>query len=609
MGILTPLTVLIFLLVSPVSLLAGTCWNGGSSGSSPWNVLDGAGGNPSVAQVDVNYCINTVASAGDTINIPAGSATWTTYTTQQNLNANIHITKGITIQGAGITNTIVTQGANAWAFQYIPSDFTLNNPFRITGITFNINSTTKGAIRVTHHSSDLTIQTKIRIDHNKFLNGGTGAIGVRISGMRGVIDNNIFDGFVSWPLGFFNSYSNGETWWDNWEGIVYGKADNNIYVEDNIFQNLTGELFYSQYANRVALRYNTITTSGGSYPFMDMHGNQGATYMYSMFGGEIYGNKINMIKGQILDQRGGKVVLHHNTVIGATGTINAVKVREEVWDGYNPTTNTQPQHVSDSYYWNNRKNYNSNLVTSYLSQNVCSDSIGDSAPICSDITHGYSINENDEWYQDSAAFNGTVGIGCGTLASRPATCTTGVGYWATNQSCSDLTGLVGDSTQRTDGINTYLQGTLYKCTATNTWTPYYTPYNYPHPLRGEGITPPSVIFAGHPSNPLVCTSNPRDVLMSINTDQAATCKWSITDQAYADMPNTFSTTGGTYHSTTLSSLSCLNSYNRYVRCTVGASPNTESYPISFSLKGFNTLAIGAGSQSITIGGGSHSITW
>ena len=26
-------------------------------------------------------------------------------------------------------------------------------------------------------------------------------------------------------------------------------------------------------------------------------------------------------------------------------------------------------------------------------------------------------------------------------------------------------------------------GVLYKCTATNTWSVYYTPYDYPHPLR------------------------------------------------------------------------------------------------------------------------------
>jgi hypothetical protein len=72
----------------------------------------------------------------------------------------------------------------------------------------------------------------------------------------------------------------------------------------------------------------------------------------------------------------------------------------------------------------------------------------------------------------SSPFNGTTGMGFGTLANRPTTCTTstetafgngaaGVGYFATD---------VG------------AQGTLYTCSATNTWSIFYTPYTYPHPL-------------------------------------------------------------------------------------------------------------------------------
>jgi hypothetical protein len=69
-------------------------------------------------------------------------------------------------------------------------------------------------------------------------------------------------------------------------------------------------------------------------------------------------------------------------------------------------------------------------------------------------------------------FNGTTGMGFGMLANRPTTCTTnalesggGVGYFATDQGA---------------------QGTLYRCSATNTWTTHYTPYTYPHPLQAGG---------------------------------------------------------------------------------------------------------------------------
>ena len=71
------------------------------------------------------------------------------------------------------------------------------------------------------------------------------------------------------------------------------------------------------------------------------------------------------------------------------------------------------------------------------------------------------INNRDYYYQNST-FNGLSGTGSGLLANRPTTCTPYVAYWATDA----------------NGGN----GELYKCTASNTWTAFYTPYQYPYPL-------------------------------------------------------------------------------------------------------------------------------
>ena len=100
----------------------------------------------------------------------------------------------------------------------------------------------------------------------------------------------------------------------------------------------------------------------------------------------------------------------------------------------------------------------------------------------------HHIVENREFYNQHSPFSGVVGIGVGPLASRPTTCTTGVGYWATDQgSWNTLRG--GD-------------GVFYKCTATNTWSHYYTPYVSPHPLQ-RGRTSSDVNQPTAPTNLII----------------------------------------------------------------------------------------------------------
>lgn len=77
----------------------------------------------------------------------------------------------------------------------------------------------------------------------------------------------------------------------------------------------------------------------------------------------------------------------------------------------------------------------------------------------------------------TSPFNGLSGSGHGTLANRPTTCTTGVGYFATDQGSWNSAGPSGE---------------LFKCTATNTWTLAYTPYTYPHPLESGSSTATTV---------------------------------------------------------------------------------------------------------------------
>ena len=75
--------------------------------------------------------------------------------------------------------------------------------------------------------------------------------------------------------------------------------------------------------------------------------------------------------------------------------------------------------------------------------------------------------------------------------------------------------------------------------------------------------------------------------ISLTTNEAATCKYSVTSgTSYDSMTETFTTTGSTSHSTTVDGLSDGNSYTYCVRCQDTATPpnqNTDDFEISFSV--------------------------
>lgn len=99
---------------------------------------------------------------------------------------------------------------------------------------------------------------------------------------------------------------------------------------------------------------------------------------------------------------------------------------------------------------------------------------------------------------------------------------------------------------------------------------------------GSDSTPPA---RSNPSPTENLSSGTTQTIISLSTNEAATCKYSETaGRAYADMQNTFTNTGATIHSQTITGLSNGNTYNYYIRCEDAfGNSNTDDFLISFEV--------------------------
>lgn len=414
---------------------------------------------------DVSDAVSS-ANSGDTVLVPAGTCTW---------GNRLAITKSVSIIGAGIDQTIIN---NSYApslsggsidpvkhlISIVPDSPETNPPMRLSGFTFNFGSTSYG---IYYGNNSTTYDcANVRLDHLKLsISHQIGVRGMylltRYGLAHGVMDNCTLIG------GLMDGGGPDTLWATNaWE---YGTASN-FYFEDNTWQPYSNTQEIVQAGNgpfRYAWRYNTITlpTDVQTFPLFDQHGNQYGVQA-GCFGAEIYGNNITANNvpqkwfNMIYDQRGGKSLVFNNVLTWATSGVDVgMRVREEHLDSEGAGVpvnliNGEPQHISDSYYWGNTKN--GGPLNPTLGETLFYDAL-----------NRYVPSPNLDFWVETDPFTGTSGVGVGLRGGRSATCTAGVGYWATDES------------------------KLYRCTATG-WALYYTPYTYPHPLRTDCTNYPTL---------------------------------------------------------------------------------------------------------------------
>jgi len=498
---------------------------------------------------DVQTAFNAVTASTTTVNIPAGNCAWTSAVT---LNVPSSSTT-LSVLGAGNLGT--TGGGDQTV---ITDNFASSNPllvvntpsntaslFRLAGITL------RGGSGGTKYAGILSVNgssQNVRLDHMHFntavYSPSNNSAGARMNGcIYGVADHNIIDGNPNGVNNGIQEYQgacNGDSagfgngaWADD---TNLGSAKS-FYLENNVFNN--GAANDCLYGGRFVFRFNTSNTTAPA-PTVQTHAT-GSTpdADRGCRSWEIYKNTAIAQPGNYMNTMffvdAGTGVVWGNTVpsstaSGGTGYKAIIDLRSDRSDNSDhPSTGTPngwgycgTNFDGIGSHWD--QNSNAGTGAACLDQvgrgkgdrlandfpNVINTALGTASwprnalepvyewgdiytPVPSnpssivEMGNGSYVN-NVDYYKGTAdsgaaiSFNGTSGVGSGTLASRPSSCTTGVAYWATDQGSWNTSGSGG-------------QGVLYKCTSANTWTSFYTPYTYPHPLVSGSKTqnPPAPV--------------------------------------------------------------------------------------------------------------------
>ena len=420
------------------------------------------------------------ANDRDTVSVPAGNCTWSDSVAIHNKSINV-IGPGkdqatITVMDAAFVLTAASGGSNA---------------SRISGFTFDITAAAYGIGLL----CDLGCAQNWRVDHNEFVNHAAPKEVIYGYGHTscfpyGLVDNNIIhDGRM---LIYGEPYDTGGN--HRWAEPLDIGTEKSLYVEDNVFDSTAYTLNWidGNVGTRYVFRFNTAYNA-----WTETHSVQGDNHRAQRLW-EIYNNTMTCNDTgncwMPMRMRGGTGVVFNNVTSGYNADhIFLDNVRScfdyapnwgmcngsSAIDGNQPGQSgwlcrDQPGASTDASLWNFSgpapAQQKAPLYAWHNKGNGGVEMPFEVLGFCAlNLAH---IQTNRDFYNFTTSFNGTSGIGIGTLANRPSTCTPGVAYWATDQ---------GSWNQKGE------DGVLYKCAAANTWTKYYEPFTYPHPLRQSGM--------------------------------------------------------------------------------------------------------------------------
>lgn len=446
----------------------------------------------------VNSVIGSAAD-GATVTFDNGAYSWSSTIT-------FSLSRGITLTCASVGGCTVTTSGTTFGFGSGSS----TKLYRISGFVFK--STTSSVVWTCPGGGCIGTITQFRIDHNTFNATFSGSTPVLVmigentakQYVYGVMDHNTVTCTESC---YFLHWLNGT---DNNPPPPPMGTVNNMFVEDNTvtinsLTDLGTGCMDSWGQSAIVWRHNTSMNCRVI--------SHGVTHSGGPSNIEIYDNTIQETDSngsgcyRCIHHQGSNTMLAFDNAFTTTGSKDGDPAAflhycslpgcidnglqqcdgTQSRDGNRSPTSTyrgypcwrQPGRdvtgkYSPSYFWNNKwSDTGARIDMSYDDPGGSPDYSSQHIQMDREYFDAVSINPQSS---PTSPFNGTTGMGFGTLANRPTTCTTssetafgngaaGVGYFATD-----------------DGA----QGTLYTCSATNTWTAYYQPYTYPHPLTGNG---------------------------------------------------------------------------------------------------------------------------
>ncbi len=395
------------------------------------------------AAADASYAAVLAAynacAEGDTLVIPAGTATW---------GSTLTVAKGITIQGAGGTATVITASNPASTSPLIALSPGADKPQRVTGIGFvggrhiNVSGANNGSYCL----------TQVRVDHCKF--SSTTADAMWVTGwVEGLIDHC---DFLNTDRGILLLGDDSLAW----AREITAGTQHALFIEDCTFTTdsfhsgmMDYQIYHQQGARSVTRHciFDSSAASGIDGYVYDTHGSQDYLPGGAGFRGqpitELYECAIHLHHSwNPMHARGGSILVH-DLVIDSVGSVGDwfQLEEEEAWQSswFDPLRTVWPaqDQIANSFFWSNTLN---------------GADAGEPALNTPASEATFIQRDRDYFMHAPAAIGGKTsytGARNGGSQSAPTEADTGSAVFSSS------------------GPNAYYP---------------YTPYQYPHPLAGGG---------------------------------------------------------------------------------------------------------------------------